>query len=67
MARKNGRLYEYRGRMMTIREACRLAGGVVSDPNDARNRVVYRGWTVERAVSTPVKRRPNEYVIQQPA
>lgn len=45
--------WTYQGRTMTIAD---WAEEMDADPNTLRERVVTHGWTVERALSTPVKR-----------
>lgn len=49
--KSNSRLVTYRGRQITIAEACEILG-IARNVVDARLR---RGWTPERAISAPVK------------
>jgi hypothetical protein len=50
---RHNHIVKYRGRKMSIAEAARLAGNVVTN-EIAANRINH-GWNVERAVKTPRK------------
>ena len=49
--RCTNKFFEYRGKMMSVAEAVKLAGSLVK-PMIARSRI-NTGWSVERAVETP--------------
>ena len=50
--KRTSHLVEYRGTTMTIADAVRVAGSLVTRET-ARNRIATRKWPVERAVETP--------------